>query len=264
LREFVLQIDDEMLSGECYLHLRRKGIICVRQGECLCATAAPPALAEALANFLLDDWQRQRLWQMIYDIFDCFTLAEQHWLAVEVQRCLAGKTDLDLPFCGENRHEKLTAILLEYLCANDHLDLGGFLCFRLYGWEQTLLVALAASADKLVLTKDQEMYNDFLRTLLAQRTEGEVLNIVLGTKEFRLYSGMPPTFTEGGSRIDGDELLLAQVLLEAPAAVHLHLEQGVEAQAVIDTLAQAFGSCFFLCNGCSLCGKISQETLLGV
>ena len=265
MREFALQIGNEILEGECYLHLRRQGISCARQGEYLCVKASPPALAAALADFLLDDWQRQRLWQMIYDIFDCFTLAEQHWLAVEVQHRLAGKTDIDLPFCGEDRREKLTAMLLEYLKANDRLDLCGFLHFRLLSWEQSLLITLAASADKLVLAKDEDIYNDFLRNFVSQRTEGEVINIILSEKVFWLYRGMPPTFAEGGSRADGDELLLAQVLLEAPAAVNLHfLEQGIEAQSITDTLAQAFGSRFVLCRGCPLCGKKSQETLLRV
>ncbi|MDD2220640.1 MAG: sporulation protein YtxC [Clostridia bacterium] len=261
MREFDLRFVDELQSGECYLHLRRQKIRCVRHGEQLLATSVPSVLAEAFTDYLLEDWQRQRLWQMIYDIFDCFTLAEQHWLALAVQHRMAGKTDLDLPFCGEHRHEKLKAILLDYFKNNDRLDLRGFLHFRLMGWEQALLVNLAACADKLILAKDEEVYCEFLRNMVACRTEGELLNIVISKKAFWIYTGMPPSFAECGSRSYGDELLLARIILAAPSAVNLHFEQGETAQAVVDLLAQTFGKRFVLCEGCSLCRKKSQETL---
>ena len=160
------------------------------------------------------------------------------------------------------RKDRILTRLLNYLKANDQLNIEGFIRFRLKDYFQELEQAAEHAVEDFMMEKE---YKEFIRLLKyfvdIQDPKVNEVNIILREKGvFRLLDSnskiIDNEYLEGiisqlvENDIDYEDLLISALITIAPAKIIIHFSKD---HPVVETLNSIFDSRVIICQGCVLC-----------
>lgn len=159
-----------------------------------------------------------------------------------------------------------------YLTEKDHVNLRGFLLFRLRAFCRAIESAAEQAAEKFLMDRE---YHEFIRLLRyfvdIQEPREEAVHVVMQKEgAFRIYNGEKVPIDRyylGGwaaDLVDGEDqygdLLISALITISPRQVIIHRGEGLEA---VGTVTSVFEGRIETCPGCELCDGGSSGLLRG-
>lgn len=222
-------------------------------------------LAEAITDLIVSEMQQDTLNRLVAEHCSYLDNEEQAQVcarAEELLRLAGGIRDM-----VSNR-------LREYLTDETHLNLEGFIFFRLREYAEELEDAVDRAVDDFLMERE---YREFIRLLKVfvevQEPRLSHVHVVLEPGGgFRLIDDQGGVIhdehLEGfvadlmDAEINYDDLLISTLITLAPGRITVHRAAGPRRDA-LDTIQGVFNDRVELCGGCSRCAELRQTALGG-
>jgi putative sporulation protein YtxC len=224
------------------------------------------ALAEAVARFVTDVWERRELARIVTENFYYDEQSEVEHLVNAAASILAGLQDGD----GQPlRIRHIMRQIAEQLQQSGELVVEGLLRFRMQEFHQDLHRVIEQAIDEYLLEIEQQEFVKLIRYFLeAQEVKMPLLHLVYHDEAMTmLYDaegqtlvanavpGLSERALSAGFQVE--ELINALIAL-APEQLHLHL-QTHDMPSWLDMVKKIFVERSHVCHGCSICQVSFKE-----
>jgi putative sporulation protein YtxC len=220
----------------------------------------PQLLAQAVARFLTEVWERDLLQRMIEKEYDYYTAEE---IAFLVERGIEFLRH-EIRRGKRLRHQELEACIADYLVHNRTLLVEGFVRFRLREFENDRYRAIEHVIDEYLMDQEYREFIQLLRYFLELQTpQYSVIHMLCEPSGVRLVGpdGYPVQDLEWQmnseelweNECQPDDFLVSALIHLAPSKVRIHRKLGVSLPAIADTVFDIFEQRAHLCPGCTLC-----------
>lgn len=222
------------------------------------------ALAEGVATFLTEVWEREKLREIVANDFYFYASDEVDYLAdngVAMLRELKGEDGRPLRFLH------IVLQVKELLKSGAELLIEGLLRFRLQGLEEDLHRVIEQAIDEYLLDLEYQEFVKLLRYFLDVQEPGlPLLHMICADQDtVRLYNaegrplrlddveGLVQTGPHRELGWQGEETLSVLIGL-APEKLHIHLsDRSAALPPIVETVKKVFEDQAVLCQGCPLC-----------
>ncbi|MEG1501171.1 MAG: sporulation protein YtxC [Clostridiales bacterium] len=263
MRIWAINMADDYLHESCYEYLQEfLGEQIKKEGSLLLYSDENNAFAldtisYALADFIIEEWEKDQLWQLVFDCFDDFSLGERYQLIKKSEELLNADSLGWGAFSGKDRKDKLTELLKECFSQWGIINFDGLILFRLLGYEEYLLAILSAAADEFWGERDDGEFIRLLRHFLLQRESmAEKVHLLFlsgGAYNIYIEEKKHLRILEGGKEEGYEDILITVLLLLSPKKLVCHWEKGSSAGKSQKLIKKIFSSRLIVCPGCSLC-----------
>lgn len=222
-------------------------------------------LAETVAELITTDVQRDTLTRLVAE--HCSYLDEDEQVQVRTRA-------EELLLLAGGARELVGSRLRDYLTDQTHLNLEGFVFFRLREYAEELEDAVDRAIDDFLLERE---YREFIRLLKVfvevQEPRLAHVHVVLDPGGgFRLIDDQGGVIhdehLEGfvadlmDTEINYDDLLISTLITLAPAHITVHRAVSPRRDA-LETIQGVFNDRVVLCGGCSRCAELRRTALVG-
>lgn len=221
-------------------------------------------VANALAEMILCNWEKELIERELKLHHQCFTEQERSELIDKVTRVLNNcSTGLQSTYV-HRRKTRIAQKVRDYLEINDRLILEGFIRFRLKDYSSELKAAISVAVDEFVLEKEYVEFVKLLRYFVdIQEPKIDTLHVLVkGSGGFQLFDEslklVSNDYLEGfvvdlvDNEITYEDLLISALITIAPRIVVLHISSNRDSET-IRTIRNVFGERVSNCQGCKLC-----------
>lgn len=234
--------------------------------------------ANALSDIIVNEWEAVLLLRRIRTRYNYFSPEEQSVICRYAGKNLVAEAKGEaIPAYKIRQKEEIMAVLLDYLATYPHLNVGGFINFRLREYCRVLRDAVESAVDEFFLERE---YTEFIRLLRyfvsIQEPKIDEVHVIVGASGvFQLYGAEKELLgsdcfedmigpAEAGE-INYEDLLISALVTVAPRRVTVHYADGQERSEITAMLKEVFGSRAVFCFGCKLCharpaGKTAGKT----
>lgn len=222
-------------------------------------------MANALSDLIVNDWERSILRELIKSQYECFNQGEQKVILSSASRSLDSRSDgrPDL-FRRVERKGKVLRLILEYLNAQQEINLDGFITFRLQDYREQLGDAVGQAVDDFLMEKEYLEFINLLRYFVeAQEPKLKLVHVIILPKgAFKLMDDKGATvtkeylaesFLEIDTEVNSDDLLVSALITLAPERIVLHCPTELDRMEALDTIRNVFEGKVTTCRGCHLC-----------
>lgn len=230
-------------------------------------------IANAIADTILNNWEKTLLQDIIKENFYYFTADEQRiifdFALQHLNHSDEQSDDAVIYYLG--RKSNILQKILDYLYGSSHITIEGFIRFRLQDYIQELRVAAEKAADDFMLERE---YKEFIRLLkyfveIQEPRMEKVQVIIQPTGFFKLLDQHGKNISSdyldgfivelGDSEINYEDLLISALITIAPNEILLHFREHTKSLKTIDTIKSVFGNRIKYCSGCDLCLNVKTE-----
>jgi putative sporulation protein YtxC len=223
-------------------------------------------LAAALAELILDDYERLLLRRIIRENYYYLEIREQeivYRLAAKAARKEGGK------FLRAGRGQRQGVILknlLDFLHQNNQIVIEGFIRFRLKEYIEDLEEAVEKAVDDYFLDKEYREFIGLLRYFVEiQKPRLDLVHVVHSSQGvFGLYNeqqqpircdSLREVFAGAGQgEVNGEDLVFGVLVSLAPREIIVHYPQrGNGGSVFLKTIKIVFRGRVRVCRGCYLC-----------
>lgn len=228
------------------------------------ALAARYSLASAMAEAIMSEGEEWYVRRVVGQQYRHFEPDERIRICSEALPLIYGPSSTPQNDARQHWRAVITDEVNRYLGDHEHLNLRGFLLFRLKAFCEAIENALERAADQFLMDRE---YREFIRLLryfvdVQDPREDEVHVVMQNNGSFRLFNGERVPIDchyLGGWAVDlveedseyGD-LLISALITISPKHVIVHRGGGLE---VINTVNSVFEGRTEQCPGCELCGQ---------
>jgi len=228
-------------------------------------------LANALSDLIVNEWERSILRQLIRTNYECFDQGEQKVILSSASRSLDcradGRPDL---FRKIERKGRVLRLILDYLGAQQEINLDGFITFRLQEYREQLGDAIGRAVDDFLMEKEYVEFINLLRYFVdSQEPKLKLVHaIILPKGGFRLMDDKGATvtreylaesFVEVEAEVNSEDLLVSALITIAPGRVILHCPTELDRLEAFDTIRSVFEGRVTTCRGCQICREQRSE-----
>lgn len=223
------------------------------------------ALAEGVAEFVTEVWERNELARIVASDFYYYAADEVEYLAGSAVQMLAELKDHDgVPL----RRRHIIDCVLEHLRNNHELLIEGMLRFRMNVLQADLHRVIEQAIDEYLMDLEYQEFVKLLRYFVAAQDPGMPLLHMVCCEE----NGSPRLFDGEGRPLMLDELegakqqanlrecgvmieeTMSALITAAPQKVHIHLALGHDnPPPIVETVKKVFADSAVLCFECPLC-----------
>jgi putative sporulation protein YtxC len=223
-------------------------------------------IAGALADLILEQWERQLLQQIIREKYFYFEPAEKeiiYQLALRyIDKGIYRSADELLCFCWKS---KIFKKLLEFLRTHNQIVIEGFIRFRLKEYKRDLEEAAEKAVDDYLLEKEYKEFIQLLQYFIEiRKSRVDLLHVVFSTdRVFKLYNEQKQVIKSDSledifdhltpREIKSEDILFSILISLAPRQVIFHVRESKEAPVVLKTMKSIFDGRIQECTGCALC-----------
>ena len=225
--------------------------------------------AEACAEYILGQKEPGLIQKLLLQEFD-FSEQEEIDRIMKICMNMLEKESVDGQRSWERRLQMLKGALEEFLQENRHLNLDGYLSFRLGQYGNELKEIVEYAVDEFLMDRQYEEFVGMLKYFVYFQEPQEPLVHVLhkeGHEMVLLDKNMEPLRkepTEGVvvERLDRrdmemEDLVVSTLIKASPAKIIIHTTK--PATTAIQTLVQIFDEKVELCSYCPHCGSFFLE-----
>jgi putative sporulation protein YtxC len=172
-----------------------------------------------------------------------------------------GRPDL---FRKIERKGRVLRLILDYLGAQQEINLDGFITFRLQEYREQLGDAIGRAVDDFLMEKEYVEFINLLRYFVdSQEPKLKLVHaIILPKGGFRLMDDKGATvtreylaesFVEVEAEVNSEDLLVSALITIAPGRVILHCSTELDRLEALDTIRSVFEGRITTCRGCRIC-----------
>lgn len=230
-------------------------------------------VAQTLSDMIVNQWEEHLLDRIIKCSYYYFTQDERADIGKRARILLNGceKRKESKTFQMETRRASIFRLLMEYLEQEDHLNLEGFINFRLKGYWSQLEAVVDQAVDEYLMEKEHTEFVRLLRYFVEiQAPRVEKVQVVLRPSGFfQLFDGEENIINndtlEGfvvdlaESEINYEDLLVSALITIAPRQILMHLPDPNKVRNTISTLQSVFEERLSICPGCARCLHSNQK-----
>jgi len=224
-------------------------------------------VADILADLIICKWQKIILRDIIRENYYYFGEEDRSTIYNNALRYLdeynpEGKNPVQVI----RKKRKIFNKIIEFLNACNHIDIDGFIRFRLKEYTRDLQEAADKAVDDFLLDREYKEFIQLLRYFVdIQDSRTDMLNVVMKPNGvFKLYDRQKrvinSAYLEGfiidlvDSEINYEDLLISALVTLAPREIVFHMgEYAAEDQGVLETIKNIFSQRVSVCRGCELC-----------
>lgn len=229
-------------------------------------------IASAIADLIISRWEKVMLFNIIKNDYASLgknELQSIYELALERMEKLdedAGQLQLS------QRKMRIQIALEEFLFSSDHINVDGFVVFRLKGYLSDLRWVVGQAVDDFLMEREYQDFINLLRFFLQNQEHRLALVHVLVKPpgHFQLYdTDFRPVeykYLEGfivdvnHRQIDYEDVLISALITLAPGRVILHSPGvGKLTEHTVVTLQAVFDNKVEECAGCRLCAETDVD-----
>ncbi|MFD2169406.1 sporulation protein YtxC [Tumebacillus lipolyticus] len=231
------------------------------------------ALAEGIADYITDVWERHELQRIVASDFYYYGEDEIEYLSASAVEMLAGLLDED---GNPLRASHIAQSAAEVWHEGGELLIDGLLRFRLQAFHEDLhRVALQAIDEYLMDLEYQEFVKLMRYFLNAQEPQLPLLHMICTdertVKLFNAEGKLVELDQSGDSSAPGSDIalsaedrLMSTLISLAPEKLYIHLGESSDAvSSLVETVEHLFADRSVVCRGCLLCQSVQRwEELL--
>ncbi|PWK13964.1 putative sporulation protein YtxC [Tumebacillus permanentifrigoris] len=223
------------------------------------------ALAEGVAEFITDVWERSELARIVANDFYYYCADEVEYLSSSAVQMLAELKDQD-GYPLRRRH--IVESVVEQLRQSPEVLIEGMLRFRMNALQADLHRVIEQAIDEYLMDLEYQEFVKLLRYFVAAQDPGMPLLHMVCHEE----NGSPRLFDGEGRPLMLDELegakqqanlrecgvmieeTMSALISAAPQRVHIHLALGNDnPPPIVETVKKVFADAAVICNDCPLC-----------
>jgi len=253
-----------------------QGILSVYQEvECPFAAKVQMAVAESVADVIVNKWEANMIENMIESNFYYFTANERGKIGIKAQEIISWQDNEgnSQTTCAAvvKRQKEISQLLADYLFEQKYLNIEGFINFRLPDYWKSLEKAVELAVDDYMMEKE---HNEFVRLLKyfvdVQEPRVSIVNVILKSSgSFQMFDNdtnvIDSRYKNGfsvdmvQSEIDSEDLLISALITVAPKRINLHLPEPKKVKDILTTLQGVFGERVKICGGCTCCHNLGEN-----
>lgn len=222
-------------------------------------------VAELLATEIIARREPEILDRILQNAYGYFTPPEREDICARTRKILDAREVGGKGPSRPARFELIRQRVADYLAREEHLNVEGFINFRLQDYLEELDEALEEAVDDFLMDRE---YHEFIRLLRhfveAQEPRVEKVHVLLHPSGcFQLYDGKEKSLLPGtpvvfsmdleDSEINYEDLLISALITIAPGKIWLHSTDPWKNRETLTTVKNVFGERVELCPGCSHC-----------
>lgn len=222
-------------------------------------TLSRQCVASAIAEHIVEDNEPEELRKLVDAEYGYFTNEEQRKI-VELCIKLLRSEELYL----SSRKTKIREKLTPFLARQRHVNIQGFMKFRLHDYYAELRENVSKAVDDFLVEKE---YSEFIRLLRyfveIQDPKLPVVHIRVAEADRcelfdqfgkALHHDYLDTFEpEGDEEVSYEDLLISALITLAPERIVLHLGDSGNSFEIVDTIINVFEERVSTCSRCELC-----------
>jgi len=228
-------------------------------------------LANALSDLIVNDWERNLLNRMIKSSCEGLSAGEQSAIFSAASRSLDCRTDGRPDLLRRvNRKGRVLRTIMEYLSAQEEVNIDGFITFRLQDYREQLSDAVGRAVDDFLMEKEYLEFVSLLKYFVeAQESKLKLVHVVILPKRgFRLVDdkgvainneSLAESFPGLEMEINPEDLLVSALITIAPERVVLHCPPALDRMEYLETIKSVFEGRITVCRGCNLCRAQRKE-----
>ncbi|MDA8335384.1 MAG: putative sporulation protein YtxC [Peptococcaceae bacterium] len=224
-------------------------------------------LAAAIADLIVSRWEKVMLFNVIKNEYASLKQEEIETIYKLALGRMAGLDDEAGQLHPGRRKHRIQASLEEFLRSSDHINVDGFVVFRLKEYLADLRWVAGRAVDDFLLEQEYRDFVNLLRFFLHHQEQRAALVHVLVKPpgHFQLYDNdfrpVSYQYLEGfivdisHREIDYEDMLISALITLAPGRVVLHSPGPAKLTAhTLGTLRAVFEDQVGECRGCQFCG----------
>jgi len=225
-------------------------------------------IANVVSDIILNYWEKALMMDIIRQNYYYFVPDEQQLIYhLALKHLNHDRNTDDETFVNYlSRKALILQKLIEYLHANDHLIIEGFIRFRLKDYMQELSSVADKAVDDFMLEREYKEFVKLLKYFVEiQEPRLEVVQVItLPSGKFRMLDEdnqnisseyMEGFLDSGDPEINYEDLLISALITIAPSRVILHTPGNTDAHRILETIDSVFGNRVVRCEGCMLCSE---------
>jgi putative sporulation protein YtxC len=166
-----------------------------------------------------------------------------------------------------NIYHQILSRVRDYFEKHEHINLDGFINFRLKDYDEYLNKIAAQAAEEYAIDKEYEEFINLLKYFveIGEAKEARVDIIILPSGEHIILDENKKDITkkchlefEGvttNEEIKNDDLLISSLISISPNKIIIHNINNLKNIELIMTLQNVFAGRLVVCHGCELCGR---------
>jgi len=253
-----------------------QGILTIYQEvECPVALKVQMAVAESVADIIVNKCESSMIENVIESNFYFFTANERDKISVKAQEIISCQ---DNDGNGQasciavvNRQKKISQLLSDYLFEQKYLNIEGFINFRLPDYWKSLEEAVELAVDDYMMEKEHDEFVRLLKYFVdMQEPRVSIVNVLLKSSGcFQMFDNdtnvIDSRYKKGfsvdmvQSEIDSEDLLISALITVAPKRINLHLPEPKKVKDILTTLQGVFGERLKICGGCTCCHNLGEN-----
>ncbi len=220
-------------------------------------------LAEALEDHIATDLQESLLQAIIRQNYYCFSQQEREKV---LYYCKIKDTTI-----SKKTRQQIREKLAEYLRGARHLNIEGFIHFRLQFYLVELRKIVESAVDDYLIEKE---YQEFIKLLkyFVEIQEPKVLeaHVMLDADgHFQIRDGKQQLMEQDyeqlnaaylQDRVDNEDMLVSALVTAAPGRVVIHRQVALQYPKVTNTLKKIFDGKITFCKNCKDCSSVAKAT----
>ncbi|ARU59659.1 hypothetical protein CBW65_00315 [Tumebacillus avium] len=222
-----------------------------------CTGTAMVALAEGIAEFITDVWERYELQRIVASDFYYYGSDEVEYLADSAVNMLAGLLGPD----GKPlRAQHIALSVLEQFSQGHEILIEGLLRFRMQSLQEDLHRVALQSIDEYLMDLEYQEFVKILRYFLdVQEPRLPLLHMVyLDENTTRLFNAEGKPIEPGDiTEPVVEDMLMSTLINLAPEKLHIHAA-GESLPPLVETVTKIFAGKTVVCRGCPLCHTVHQ------
>ena len=222
-------------------------------------------LADVISDIILNHWEDPLLKEIIRENYYYFGEEERDNIFQYALRHInrEGKDSQNTVY-WLGRKNRIIQKILDYLDANNWINIDGFIRFRLKDYIGELRDAAEKAVDEFLMEREYREFIQLLKYFVeVQAPRMDVVHVLVAGSLFKLFDGrMQPVKSEylDGfivnmvvNEINFVDLLISALITIAPKQVTLHYKSREGHSVTLDTIKNVFEGKVNECMGCILC-----------
>lgn len=223
--------------------------------------------AVGISNYIVDVLELNIIEKILQTNYYFLKSSEKKSIIEQLNICLDNEIydeSIDVPY-KVNRKAKILYRLMDFLADNNHLNIEGFVNFRLRNYLEDIYEVIDRVVEEFVMEKE---YNEFIKLLRyfvnIQESKIDLINIIVDKRgNYHFFDEENKVIDDNYIRsliddlvdnnLNNDDLLVSSLITIAPKKIIFHFASNVKNTEIIETIKNIFDDRVYICNNCKIC-----------